>query len=181
MCIVKLLKGKKDMGTILMRMSGLLAGGFLVGILLFMTLDAADAADRTPVKPARGDKCPVCGMFVAKYPDFIAQVLYKDGSYAVFDGVKDFFKYLQNQKKYAPSKGGEAAIESMYVTDYYSLSPVAARSAWYVQGSDVLGPMGKELIPFAKEVDAREFKKDHKGNRIFRFNEVTPAVLMTLD
>lgn len=153
----------------------------LVSIILLLAIVVADAAGRLPVKPSRGDKCPVCGMFVAKYPDFAAQVLYKDGSYAVFDGAKDLFKYLQNQKKYAPAKGGEAAIDAIFVTDYYTLSPVAAKTAWFVVGSDVLGPMGRELIPFGKEVDAKEFKKDHKGNRIIRFAEVTPAVLMTLD
>ena len=39
------------------------------------------------------DKCPVCGMFVAKYPGFLAQIQFRDGSIAFFDGPKDFFKY----------------------------------------------------------------------------------------
>ena len=146
--------------------------------LLVATL--AVAAPRKPVKPAANDKCPVCGMFVAKYPGFTAQLLYKDGSHALFDGAKDLFKYLQNLKKYAPGRQ-ESQFDAIYVTDYYSLAPVEATGAWYVLGSDVFGPMGKELIAFGKEADAVEFKKDHRGKMILRFREVTPAVTATLE
>ena len=65
--------------------------------------------------------------------------------------------------------------------DYYGLSWIDARKAWYVLGSDVYGPMGRELIPLEREADAREFMKDHKGMRIIRFSEATPEVIKTLD
>ena len=61
------------------------------------------------------------------------------------------------------------------------MSHVDGRTAFYVLGSDVYGPMGKELIPFAGEVEAREFLKDHGARRVLRFNEITPAVLKELD
>ena len=57
---------------------------------------SARAAEHTPVTPTASDKCPVCGMFVAKYPDFLAQIIFRDGTYAVFDGAKDLFKYLHD-------------------------------------------------------------------------------------
>jgi nitrous oxide reductase accessory protein NosL len=41
--------------------------------------------------------------------------------------------------------------------------------------------MGRELIPFSKAEDAREFMKDHKGKAILRFRDVTPEVLKGLD
>jgi nitrous oxide reductase accessory protein NosL len=126
------------------------------------------------------DKCPVCGMFVAKYPDWIAQAIYRDDSYAVFDGAKDLFKYLFNPRTYAPTKRA-ADIAALYVTDYYSLTLVDGRAAWYVIGSDVLGPMGRELIPLAAEKDARQFMIDHKGKRLLRFAEVTADALKGLD
>lgn len=138
------------------------------------------AVERKPVKPAARDKCPVCGMFVAKYPDFVAQVIFQDGSYAVFDGVKDMFKYYLNLQKYAPGKRLED-IASIYVTDYYSLESVDGFTAWYVAGSDVFGPMGRELIPLAQRADAEEFMKDHRGTRIIRFADITREVIKTLD
>ena len=72
-------------------------------------------------------------------------------------------------------------IQAVMVMDYYGLSWIDARKAWYVLGSDVYGPMGRELIPLEREADAREFMKDHKGMRIIRFSEATPEVIKTLD
>jgi nitrous oxide reductase accessory protein NosL len=157
-------------------MKRLVAGAVL--ILLFC--GAARAADYKPVTPTAKDKCPVCGMFVAKYPDFLAQVIYKDGAYAVFDGAKDMFKYLVNLRTYAPSRQ-PSDIGAIYVTDYYSLTPVDGKAAWYVIGSDVFGPMGRELIPFGSEAEAKEFLVDHKGKRLLRFVEVTGDVLKGLE
>ncbi|HEY5973526.1 MAG TPA: nitrous oxide reductase accessory protein NosL [Geobacteraceae bacterium] len=152
----------------------------LIAATLAMLVGTAAAGTRKPAKPAAGDKCPVCGMFVAKYPGFLAQVLYRDGSQVSFDGAKDMFKYLLNHKKYAGGKQ-ESQLDAFFVTDYYSLAPIDAASAWYVIGSDVFGPMGKELIAFSKEADAGEFKSDHKGKKILRFKDVTQAVLATLE
>jgi nitrous oxide reductase accessory protein NosL len=149
-------------------------------LIALIAASPAWAAERKPVKPAARDKCPVCGMFVAKYPDFVAQVTFQDGSYAVFDGAKDMFKYFLDLKKYAPAKRVED-IASIYVTDYYSLEPIDGFTAWYATGSDVYGPMGKELIPFAKESDARGFMKDHKGKALLQFKAVNAEVIRGLD
>jgi nitrous oxide reductase accessory protein NosL len=83
-------------------------------------------------------------------------------------------------KRYNPAKKAED-IDNIMVTDYYTVSPIEARKAWYVLGSDVFGPMGNELVPMAKESDAKEFMKDHKGQRIFKFSEVTKEVMKNLD
>ena len=148
---------------------------------LFLTLAVSAAQDAaTFKKPQTGDKCPVCGMFVAKYPDWIAAVRLVDGSYAFFDGCKDLFKYYFAMATYAPGKV-QADISSVIVTDYYSVQPVDGRTAFFVLGSDVFGPMGKELIPFGRENDAREFLKDHQGKRILSFEEITPAIIEELD
>lgn len=149
--------------------------------LVFLTATPALADEaKPPVKVNKTDKCPVCGMFVGKYPDFLAQVIFKDGGYAVFDGAKDMFKYYADLKKYYPSKE-LSDIANIYVTDYYSMEPTDGRSAYYIVGSDVFGPMGKELIPFEKEADAREFMKDHMGKTLLRFDEVSPELVKSLD
>lgn len=141
---------------------------------------AAGAETPAQLRIAPRDKCPVCGMFVAKFPAFAARITYRDGSYAVFDGAKDMFTYYLNLKKYAPGKS-VGQIASVVVTDYYGLSPIDGSSAYYVIGSDVLGPMGNELIPFARSADAEEFKRDHRGKRIVRFRDVNSALLAGLD
>lgn len=140
----------------------------------------AYAADMKPVKPSPKDKCPVCGMFVAKYPDWIAQIIFKDGSSVFFDGAKDMFKYYFNLTKYNPSKK-RGDIDSIHVLDYYSLERTDGLNAFFVTGSDVFGPMGRELIPFEKAMDAAEFLKDHKGKSVLTFKEVTLELLKSLD
>ena len=42
------------------------------------------------------DKCPVCGMFVYKYPDWTAEIIFEEGAVFYFDGAKDFFKFYFN-------------------------------------------------------------------------------------
>jgi copper chaperone NosL len=136
-----------------------------------------------PVRlPAPGprDTCPVCGMFVAPYPYWIATVLWRDGPAVHFDGAKDFFKYLLDLKKYEPRRS-RADIQALGVTDYYGGARIAAQGAHYVIGSDVLGPMGHELVPHESAEEAREFMQDHRGRRVLRFDEVTPALLKALD
>ncbi|MBM4275811.1 MAG: nitrous oxide reductase accessory protein NosL [Deltaproteobacteria bacterium] len=150
----------------------------LTAILLIASLSLA-AGDQ-PVKVAPGDKCPVCGMFVAKYPDFVAQVIFKDGSYAVFDGVKDMMKYYFNFPKYNPAKTA-SDISRIWVTDYYALELIDGVEAFYVIGSNVYGPMGHELIPFKDEAGAQEFLKDHQGKSQVRFNRITPEIVAGLD
>ena len=150
----------------------------VVTVLLIVLLPLTGEA--APVKASKTDKCPVCGMFVAKYPDFLAQVVFTDGSHMLFDGPKDMFKYYFNIKKYHAAKS-LSDIAFLYVTDYYSMTLIDGRKAWYVIGSDVFGPMGRELMPFVQERDATEFMKDHSGEKLIHFDEVTPDLIKGLD
>jgi nitrous oxide reductase accessory protein NosL len=153
----------------------------ILTLTLTLTLfSPAGAEERKVLKPSPKDKCPVCGMFVAKYPDWVAAIRFREGSTVFFDGAKDMFKFYFDLKKYNPSKR-QTDIETLQVTDYYDLTPVNGFEAFYVLGSDVYGPMGRELIPFAKEEAAKEFLTDHKGKSIIKFKEVTPALIKTLD
>jgi nitrous oxide reductase accessory protein NosL len=74
-----------------------------------------------------------------------------------------------------------ADIVSLYVTDYYTLTLVNGFKAHYVLGSDICGPMGRELIPFEKEADAKEFSIDHKGKSIKRFKDISYEMIKGLD
>ena len=164
-----------------------LLGTSAVGILaLALPLaTSARATTKTATKidlPAPGpyDSCPVCGMFPARYPDWVAIVLFKDGKADHFDGAKDFFKYLLDMKKYAKGRTRQD-IKGMGVTDYYATTLIDARQALFVSGSDVLGPMGHELIPHPDAYDAKEFVKDHKGKHLLSFDEITTAIVLGLD
>ena len=150
----------------------------LAAVLLITGTGLAETKD--PVQPAKKDKCPVCGMFVYKYPDWLAEIIFKDGSVDFFDGAKDLFKYYFNINKYRPGKN-KKNIAAVYVMEYYDMQLIEAGKAFFVMGSDVYGPMGHELIAFATEADARAFMQDHKGKRILRFEAITPKVIDRLD
>ncbi len=128
-----------------------------------------EAKDRKHIAVPKDAKCPVCGMFVAKYPRWAAMVVDKEGRKLYFDGVKDMLKYYFSHP----------GIKRLYATDYYTGLAVDATKAYYVVGSDVYGPMGNELIPFEKRVDAEAFAKDH-GGRIVTFEEIDKELVSRL-
>lgn len=151
-------------------------------ILCIFMAQASNLVAETVELPDPGpkDTCPVCGMFVAKYPEWIATVVYKDGHAHHFDGAKDLFKYLLELSKWAPNHQA-SEIENIGVTEYYSLTRIDARKAYYVIGSDILGPMGHELIPLESREEAEEFKLDHQGVSILVFDQVKKRLLLNLD
>ena len=151
----------------------------LLATFLLCTLTAFATAQALP-KPGPKDLCPVCGMLVSKYPNWVATVIYKDGHAHHFDGAKDLFKFWIDPPKYAAGHTREQ-MARIVVTDYYNLSPIDARTAFYVIGSDVLGPMGHEFVPLASQADAEEFLKEHKGKRILRFEQVTKELPVRVD
>ncbi len=149
-------------------------------VLVLAWLPISEAADIKPRKPGKQDTCPVCGMFVASYPEWIAQVVFDDDSAVFFDGSKDMFKYLLDRERFAPDKQ-HLEIAASFVTGYYGGEAIPARSAYFVIGSDVFGPMGPELVPHETAEEAEEFLKDHKGQRVVVFDDVTAELLRTLD
>jgi nitrous oxide reductase accessory protein NosL len=134
---------------------------------------------------SKKDKCPVCGMFIYKHPKWAVFIYYEKNrelKYLVFDGVKDMMKFYFEPTKWGKYKEFKNnRIKKIVVRDYYTLKPILAESAWYVVGSNVFGPMGNELIPFKTESAAKNFMADHKGKRVFRFNEITKEVVDKLD
>jgi nitrous oxide reductase accessory protein NosL len=114
-------------------------------------------------------------MFVAKYPSWVASIVYVDGSRRFFDGPKDLFRFRQ-----AGEKGGVEESE-IWVTDYYTTKPIRARDAFFVLGSDVLGPMGAELVPHASLDHAESFRTDHGGDPPLAFDDIDATVLRALE
>jgi len=143
-------------------------------------LNSKASSTSIPLKPivvAKSSKCPVCGMFVEKYPKWVASITL-NGKSIYFDGSKDMMKYLllKNDFKYDRAK-----ISTIQVTDFYTLESINAKSAFFVIGSDVYGPMGHELIPFKTLLSATNFMKAHNGKKIVSFAQITQALVLSLD
>jgi peroxiredoxin/nitrous oxide reductase accessory protein NosL len=123
-------------------------------------------------------RCPVCGMFVAKYEVWVTRIEVTPGEFLDFDGGKDLFAYYFKPAVYG---GKELPTGSrIWVKDYYSLKWLDGREAFYVTGSDVNGPMGSELIPFATRAGAESFQTDHHGKKVLSFSEITPPLVEEL-
>jgi len=148
----------------------------LVILVCLVGLFAGSVLATEPKLPGKKDRCPVCGMFVAPYPDWVTTIVLKDDSQIFFDGCKDLFRYYFDLPE-GENKGTRGDIAEIYVTDYYSTKLVPAADVFFVIGSDVYGPMGKELIPVADKKLAETFMRDHSGTQVLSFKQITPDIL----
>ncbi len=153
----------------------------VICLLIILCFGAVSyAAGHEDVTHPKEHRCPVCGMYVSMFPDWNAQIKFKDSTVAIFDGSKDMFKYYLDIKKYNPSRSKDE-VAAILVKDYYSIADIDARQAYFVIWSDVYGPMGHEPIPFEKEADAKEFLREHNGMKILSFEEITHEMILSLD
>ena len=145
----------------------------LLLITTLLTANDLNTPQTVTITPPKDAKCPVCGMWVAKYHKWVTMLdLGKEKLY--FDGVKDMMKFYLDPVRF---KHPKEKVLGAWVTDYYTLKRLDAHKAYFVTGSNVYGPMGVELIPFATKADAQEFMHDHHGKAIVTFSEITPKLL----
>ncbi len=141
----------------------------VLGSLLLVCAGSRPAIGAESPVPGPKERCAVCGMFVSPYANWVSQVEFKDGSRLFFDGPKDMFIFFFDLSKYRP--GAKVAdIASMFVTEYYTTKVMNVREVFLVTGSDVMGPMGQELVPIAGREQAETFLRDHGGKKIMQFN-----------
>ncbi len=136
-------------------------------------LFAHDCLAEEFIVPSRKDKCSVCGMFVYKYGNWTSEIVFKDGTYAVFESPKEMFMYYFDISRYNKGKTRDD-IAAIFVTEYYTTTVMNAKDVLFVSGSDVHGPMGEELVPVDGKERAFVFRSDHGGARILKFKDITP-------
>ncbi len=136
----------------------------------------------THINVPKIEKCPVCGMFVYKNSKWAAVLEIVQNNKITklyFDGVKDLVKFYFKPGKWGNYKN--IKIKGVILTDYYNQTAIDGLLAVYVSGSDVLGPMGKEIIPFSNKENAMTFIKDHGGKLINSFGEISSKIIKMLD
>ena len=159
-----------------MTKTSILLLAFLLPLLAFNP----STANGEPIDTVSAEiRCSVCGMFVAKYPNWLAQIHYDDPSQTrFFDGPKDMMVFYFAPEQYGgPSR---EMIKDIFVKDYYTLNWVPAKDAFYVIGCDIYGPMVHGLIPFATQDAADSFLQDHHGKDVLTFDKITPEVVESL-
>jgi nitrous oxide reductase accessory protein NosL len=117
-------------------------------------------------------RCANCGMRVPSDSAWRAGLTNSEGEALSFDAPKCMFRVLRGER-------GHGAREP-WVIEYDSRTQRPANSLMYVIGSDVEGPMGRDLVPIASRERAERFVHDHHGTRILTFDEVTAQVVDAL-
>lgn len=153
----------------------LLAAVFCLG---FFAYAQASAGSGEPQEIPSDVSCGKCGMFPAKYPQWQSQIVFSDGSMTPFDGCKCMFGFMFNMAKYDPAHQSQD-IANVWVKDFNSGDWVDAKNAHYVIGSEVMGPMGKELIPFADAAAAQAFQKKN-GGQLAMYDTISMGTLKPL-
>lgn len=134
--------------------------------------EAARFAARAVPAEAR---CPVCGMYPARFPTWAAQLALRDGSTRFFDSPREFFVFVDRIGRGTASVAA-ADVVIAWVTDYAGNGWVQAGAAWYVQGSRVTGPMRSDALPaFRERAAAEAFVAEH-GGRVLSFREAAARV-----
>ncbi len=131
-------------------------------------LDEHDA-----LHPGEQDRCPVCAMVPAKRPKSAAAVELKDGTTYYFCGTGCMIRSWRHPEVYLGTTTDQ--LGRPVVQEYFDGQPIDARSATWVAGSDVIGPMGPALVPLKSPEDAATFEERHGGEHRFALEELTDA------
>lgn len=123
---------------------------------------------------SKEDRCPVCGMFPAKRPKNAAAMVLKDGRTFYFCGNGCLLRTWRHSDRHL--KVPAESIQRMVVQDYFSGAPLDAEKAWWVAGSDVVGPMGPALVALRTEQEMERFKARHGGRKVFRLEQIDDAL-----
>jgi nitrous oxide reductase accessory protein NosL len=140
------------------------AFGLVVILLVFAALSACGSSE------ARPERCDLCGMIVDESSGWRAGGSAADGSTLVFDAPKCLMRYTHQR--------GE--VRGAWVIEYYTQERRPARELFYVIGSDLESPMGRDLVPIAGREAGERLVADHHGEAVLSYDEVSAQVVEAL-
>lgn len=127
-------------------------------------------------------RCPVCGMFPARQRRWAAQLIFADGQAHFLDSPLSLFHYLQRVPRYAVGRQ-RSEIAAIYVSDVESGAWITASQAFFVHGSNQLGPMRSGNLPALASRSQAELFVGRHGGQVLDFNTLArrlPAQLQGL-
>lgn len=131
---------------------------------------ALTAARAVPV----GARCPVCGMYPARSPDWAGQIIFSNGDAQFFDSPVSLLLFLNDVPRYSAGRSSDDIV-ARYVTDVTSKEWIDAGAAFYVHGSSARGPMRAGILPaFASAAAAQQFA-DQRGGVVQPWDGIDPA------
>lgn len=134
--------------------------------------DPASGLGIHDARPLPADaRCPVCGMYPARFPRWAAQIIFTDGAAHFFDSPVDLFMFLDDPSRFGSARAAADAA-AIYVADFRGGAWLPARQAVFVRDSRARGPMrGPDLPAFADAAAARAFIAE-QGGQALSFGEI---------
>lgn len=150
-----------------------------VFLLIVLTACAKEEAPAQAVEPTRETACALDGMLLLDYPGPKGQIVYDKGEVDFFCDTMEMMSIYLRPEQQKRVRG--IFTQDMGKADWQAPRGnwIDAKTAFYVQGSKVLGSMGPTLATFARQEDAEAFAKKN-GGKVLRFNEIT-VNMVTLD
>ncbi|MGD9899242.1 MAG: nitrous oxide reductase accessory protein NosL [Calditrichaceae bacterium] len=152
---------------------------FVAGIILMVT--ACSKKEEPKIQSlskeavAETHHCANCGMITNEYPVWEKTMVSADHGTEYFDSAKCMFMVILDSAK-APGQ-----ISEIITKDFITSNELDARDAYYVMGSDVMGPMGKDLVSFGSRNAAQTFVSEHGGDEVLEFSDINMAVIQKLN
>ena len=140
--------------------------------------ESARIAVSQPMIIPKDVSCGKCGMYPANYPRWQSQIIFKDGSMTPFDGCKCLFNFMFSMDQHDKAHSRDDVVV-VWVKSFNSGEWMNAMDAHFVVGSNMMGPMGKELVPFADKAEAMKFHQEQGGDMMM-YADITPEVLKSL-
>ena len=119
---------------------------------------------------------------VYKAPQWVAKIQVRNGKTVFFSSPKSMFEFYHRPGKWFDvGVKSERDFSEILVTDYETLKPINAETAFFVYGSRATSPSGDDLVPLASKEAAQKFSKTYSGKRILKFDEVPDALIRLLN
>ncbi|THF61035.1 hypothetical protein E6O51_11490 [Pseudothauera rhizosphaerae] len=124
-------------------------------------------------------RCPVCGMYPARHPQWAAQIIFADGAAHFFDSPVGLFIFLEDTERYDPERKADT-VAALYVTDFAAGGWIPAREARFVIDSAARGPMRVANLPAFAGVEAAAAFARANGGEVIGFADITPERIAAL-
>ena len=160
----------------------------LMGIFLAVSLSSASSV--LPPKAKKNyvmdynkeTRCLVRNFFVYKDPKWAAKIELKNGKKIYFSSPKSLIEFYHRPGKWFDvGVKDEKDFKDIIVTDYETMKLLNAKDAYYIYGSRAISPSGDDLVVIENEEDAKIFSERYSGKRVFKFKEISPALIRLIN
>jgi len=130
----------------------------------------------------KNTSCLVRHLKVYKDPKWVAKIVVRNGKSIYFSSPKSMFEFYHRPGKWFDvGVKSERDFSKIVVTDFMTLKPINAETAFYVYGSKATSPAGDDLVAIGSKDEAIKFSKHYNGKRILKFNEIKDGLIKLLN